>query len=204
MMDCAAFENRLTEVLAGELDPATSRGVLTELEDHAANCAECGAATEWVELAALPAAERDPVEPPSAAYWDGFNASVARRVESRAERAPATGWRPLAAAAAITLALAAGWYLRGRVAPEGADIAELAAQDDRSGDWSLLEELILEATPEELASALSLLPGNGWDGYEAGIRGEWLPDADELDESDQEQLMEWLDQLDQSEGRPIS
>jgi len=74
-----------------------------------------------------------------------------------------------------------------------------------------LDEMIRQATPDELAQALRGLPG-GWTGIEAsawaldetGLGGEWMPDADELDEMDRLELMEWLDQLDQSERRPTS
>ena len=203
MMDCAAFENRLTDLLAGELDPASAREVAAELERHAAGCAGCSAAAGWLEFAALSAGERDPFDEPPTGYWEDFNASVSRRIATNSRQRRAAWWRPLAAAAAIVLALAAGWVLRGRVLT--VEQTPLAAGHGASGEWSLLDEVIQEATPEELAEALSRLPGNAWDGgYEADVRGEWLPDTDELDEIDQQQLVEWLDQMDQAEGRPTS
>ena len=117
MMDCATFENRLTRLLAGELEPGAARAALAELEEHVRACPDCESAAGLVELAALPPAERDPVEEPPEGYWDGFDASVANRLQRSRSGRPGTWWRPLAAAAAIVLALAAGWILRGRVAP---------------------------------------------------------------------------------------
>jgi len=212
-MDCAAFENRLTEVLAGELDAALARTALVDLERHAGSCAACAGAAGWVELAALPHAERDPREEPPTGYWRDFNAVVARRAGVAPVSRRGTFARRLAGAAAVVLVLTAGWVLRGRLAPapEPGALAVVPGPSP-SGAWSLLEEAIRDATPEELAAALGNLPSGTWEGFpaigwrlgDADLNGEWLPDAGELDEIDQEQLLEWLDQLDQAEGRTTS
>lgn len=150
MMDCAAFENRLTEWLAGDADPATGLAALDELKRHAASCPHCAGAVHLVELATLPVAERDPVGDPPTGYWEGFNASVERRIDTRPVTRGNPKTRTLAAAAMILLALAAGWFLRGRFPSGPEKPAEVAQQEA----WNSLEEVIREATPEELASTL--------------------------------------------------
>ena len=213
MMDCASFENRLTEMLAGQTGDAPRPATLAELKRHAEECTECNGAGALVELAALPPEERDPVEVPPESYWEGFNASVARRLDQVAAGRSGGGWRRFAAAASVAVALFSGWFLRGWLDPGTTpEPPVVAVGENRStSDWSRLDEVIRQATPDELAEALRGLPG-GWTGIEAsawtleetGLGGEWMPDADELDEIDQSELMEWLDQLDQSERRPTS
>jgi hypothetical protein len=206
MMNCASFENRLTEMLEGQTGDAT----LAELRRHAEECPACNGAAALVELAALPVQERDSLELPPDSYWEGFNASVANRLDRDAARRPAGGWRRYAVVATVVVALSAGWFLRGWL-DSGAPPDGPRATERGTPEWSRLEDMIQQATPEELADALRGLPG-GWAGIEAsgwvldenGLVGEWIPDADELDEIDRSELMEWLDQLDQSERRPTS
>ena len=206
MMNCASFENRLTEMLEGQTGDAT----LADLRRHAEECPACNGAAALVELAALPVQERDSLELPPDSYWEGFNASVANRLDRDAARRPAGGWRRYAAVATVVVALSAGWFFRGWL-DSGAPSDGPRATERGAPEWSRLEDMIRQATPEELADALRGLPG-GWAGIEAsgwvldenGLVGEWIPDADELDEIDRSELMEWLDQLDQSERRPTS
>jgi len=214
MMDCASFENALTEMFGDPVDPTLQRETLADLRDHAATCAECEGAAELVELAALPPTERDPVEMPPESYWEGFNASIANRGALRAEGQSRGVLRRYAPAAAVVVALSGGWLLRGWVDPLVHEAqpqpVETASQPD-TGSWSSLDEVIRQATAEELAAALRGLPGewagleaSGWATGENGLGGEWLPDALELNENDRIELMDWLDQLDQSERRPSS
>jgi predicted anti-sigma-YlaC factor YlaD len=206
MMNCASFENRLTEMLDGQ----TGDGPLADLRRHAEECPACNGAAALVELAALPVQQRDSLKLPPDSYWEGFNASVAKRLDQDAARRPVGAWRRYAAVATLVVALLAGWFLRGWLDP-GAPSDEPRATELGSPEWNRLEDVIRQATPEELADALRGLPG-GWAGIEAsgwvlsenGLVGEWIPDADELDEIDRSELMEWLDQLDQSERRPTS
>jgi len=212
-MDCASFENQLTEMLVGQTGDAPKQATLAELKQHAEDCPECNGAGVLVELAALPPEQRDPVGIPPESYWEGFNASVAQRLEQGTAGRPGGAWRRYAAVAAVAVALFAGWFLRGWLDPGTTPEPPVAAvgAEPRDSDWSRLDEMIRQATPDELAQALRGLPG-GWTGIEAsawaldetGLGGEWMPDADELDEMDRLELMEWLDQLDQSERRPTS
>jgi hypothetical protein len=113
----------------------------------------------------------------------------------------------------VAVALFVGWSLRGWLDSGTSPEPPVAAvgEESRPSDWNRLDEVIRQATPEELAEALRGLPG-GWNSVEAsvwaldesGLAGEWMPDADELDEIDRSELTEWLDQLDQSERRPTS
>jgi len=202
-MDCSVFENRLTELLAGEVDPALKHEAIIELKRHAGHCRECGVATTLVEMAALPPRERDPIEAPDG-YWDGFNAAVGHRIDRAPASRLALGRLRLVAAAAVVLALASGWLLRGWLDPGPEQIA-VVAEETALPEWSELEEVIRQASPEELASALRGLPGGtAWALESAGIGGEWVPGADELDEFDQLELLHWLDQMDQADGRPTS
>jgi len=206
-MNCASFENRLTEWLEGQSGDAKT---LAELRQHVAECPECASAAPLVDWAALPPSERDPVEMPPQEYWEGFNSAVERRLEAQPVVSP---WRRYAVAAAVAVALFAGWFLRGWVDPGVRTEQAVIAPGEPAGDpnWSQLEEVIGQASPEELAEALRGLPG-AWSGFEAsgwlagenGIGGDWMPEADALDEIDQDVLMEWLDQLEQSERRPTS
>jgi hypothetical protein len=208
MMNCASFENRLTEMLDGQ----TGDVALAELRRHAEECPACNGAAALVELAALPAQGRDPLDAPPKGYWDGFNASVAQRLDQGAAGRPAGSWRRYAAAAALVVALFAGWFLRGWIDPGARpEQPPAAGAEPRGVDWSRLEEVIRQATPEELADALRGLPGewagieaSGWVSDESGLGGEWMPDADELDEVDRSELMEWLNQLDKSERSSTS
>lgn len=213
-MDCASFENRLTELLGGDSATDTKRETLAELKQHAASCPECHGAGVLVELAGLPPEQRDPLDLPPDSYWEGFNASVATRLdEQQASRASdGAGRRRLIAAASIVAALAVGWSLRGWIDP-GPSGARQVAEERSTADpeWSRLEELILLASPEELAEALRGLPGewsgvaaSGWNHGDSGLGGDWMPDIDDLNETDQTDLMDWLDRLESSERRPTS
>ena len=213
MMDCASFENRLTELLDGQTDDASRQATLADLKRHAEECPECGGAGALVEWAALPPEQRDPLDVPPESYWERFNASVAHRLDQGSAERSGAGGRRYAAAAAVAVALFAGWFLRGWLDPGARLEQPQAVVDEQPGasDWSHLEEVIRQATPEELAEALRGLPGewvgieaSGWVVGENGLGGDWMPDADELDEIDRLELMEWLDQLEQSERRPTS
>ena len=207
MMTCSAFENRLTEILAGELAAAETRAAIDDLRRHAEACPDCAGAAAWIDLAARPVADRDPIPDPGEAYWAGFNASVTRRVRVVPDGV-APAWRRFTVAAALVLALASGWFLRGRLAP-GGNGSSANADPQTSADWSRLEEVIREATPEELAAALRNLPGGLGEGFEAtdwdvgggGLGTDWMPD--ELDDIDRDELLEWLEQL-ELERRPSS
>ena len=204
-MNCASFENRLTELLDGHIGETAREAALAELQRHVEECPECAGAGVLVEWAALPADQRDPVEVPPESYWEGFSASVARRLDRTETSRPGAAWRRYAAVASIAVALFAGWSLRGWLDPgTGSEQSQVAAGDaSEDPEWSRLDEVIRQASPEELAEVLRGLPGE-WAGIEAsGWGGDWIP-ADELDENDRLELMDWLDQLEQSERRPTS
>ncbi|NIM01601.1 MAG: hypothetical protein GTN89_12300 [Acidobacteria bacterium] len=212
-MDCASFENRLTELLGGEADAEARHDALAGLRRHVEDCPECVGAAALVELAEAPPQQRDPVELPPDSYWAGFNASVTARLDAEPAAAPSgAGRRRLAVAASIVLALAAGWSLRGWVDPGDPNAPQLAVDgSSEDPEWSRLEELIRQASPEELAEALRGLPGewsgiaaSGWTHGENELGGDWMPDIDELNETDQTELMDWLDQVESSERRSTS
>ena len=209
-MDCSAFENRLTKLLAGEFESASARETIGELERHARTCADCADAKPWIELATLPARERDPMPDPGDDYWADFNPAVATRIG--AASVPARGpspWRRLAVAAALIVALGSGWLLRGWLDTGGVTVDE-PGDPPRTAEWTSLEEVIRDATPEELAAALRSLPGGAGGGFEvtdweldrSGL-GDWVPELDALQNIDEAELLEWLDQT-ESKGRPTS
>jgi hypothetical protein len=210
-MDCASFENALTEMLGDPTDPTLQRERLSELRAHAAGCPECRGAAELVELAALPPTQRDPVDMPPESYWEGFGASISGRMGTPPNEQPRGVLRRYAAAAAVIVALFGGWSLRGWLDPSVQPQPFETARQADSGDWSCLDDVIRQATAEELADALRGLPGewtgvqaSGWAAGESGLGGDWMPDALELDENDRLELMDWLDQLEQAERRPSS
>jgi hypothetical protein len=104
-MTCADFQRELTGLLAGE----PGGGRVDELRAHARDCETCGEAGDLLDWAALPTAERDPIDEPDAAYWDAFDERVHRRIAVERTRSPRS-LRIWATAASLALVLLAGWW----------------------------------------------------------------------------------------------
>ncbi|HKQ62330.1 MAG TPA: hypothetical protein VJS92_13645 [Candidatus Polarisedimenticolaceae bacterium] len=103
MIDCASFE--------AELAGAWTADRLAALRAHASGCAKCRGSLELLRLG-----ERVPE--PDAAYWEGFDARLHRRLELEAARgAPVARRRWVWAAAALLAAFAGGTWWRWQSAP---------------------------------------------------------------------------------------
>ena len=86
-MDCATFANELERALTGALDGRDRERALTELTRHAESCRDCAGVEALLAWLGLPDAERDIVDGPGPAYWEGFNDRLRRRiVEGRVEK----------------------------------------------------------------------------------------------------------------------
>ena len=205
-MSCAEFENRLTALMAGELPEAERAGAQDALRRHAARCEACAGFDDLLDVLGRPAGQRDVVEDPGQAYWDGFDERLKRRLVEQPARPRPTRRYWVAAAAALLLALSGIWFRQlirtdaGSVAtvPPGSS-AELArALDDvlaRVPAEVAIEELeALAGSEDAWVGALGNAPYDpAWE--EPGDLGGWLfPDATNLDDAARKELLVWLEE----------
>lgn len=114
-MSCDFTRDHLDDFVAGKLDPTTEEAVRA----HIATCAECAADLEAARFLAPRTAALPREKPADRDLWVGIEPRLGRTEH----RARSTG-RILALAAALLLAVGAGWWLRGlaprapRPAPE--------------------------------------------------------------------------------------
>ena len=204
-MDCATFEDRLTELLAGEIAEQERAARLWQLREHALGCSTCAGSSDLLELMELPAVERDLVEEPGEDYWRGFGPRLERRLEAEPHRRRITlAWG--VAAAALLLALAGPWIVtRLTRDPLDAPSPVAVAPDLPVAESQLPEELveIIERASSEALDDLSLAAGPWDDGLAdpfaepaAAIFGEGslFPDPEELDPVARRKLLDWLEE----------
>ena len=192
-MDCATFENRLTELLEGRQEGEERRRRLDELRRHAARCVTCGGSEELLQLLALPPGERDLATDPGPEYWTDFDRRLRERIEAT-PRAVSTRsrWAGLVAAT-IVLALAAAWLLSGTGGDgptESPAIVDLVEEDPiDAGKTELLQPLLGSldrATAAEVTAQLDALDDPVWEG------GGPFPDLTDLDADARQELLGWL------------
>lgn len=196
-MDCAAFVNQLERVMSGALDERARQRVLPELTRHAERCHDCGGVDELLAWLALPQAERDIVEEPGKAYWDGFNDRLSRRIAEAEVGPDPTGgrwgrWVGFAAAALI-VALGVWIALRPDVDP-GATRAAAGETGNELEEPSLILPTSLVEMIQNDPSALrdyGFGAEGGWGG--SGDDAGWVfPDVEDLDPEARQELLEWL------------
>ena len=200
-MNCAEFEHRLAELMAGE-----GAAGLEELRGHARACGACAVSADLLDWAALPVGERDIAEDPGPEYWAGFNERVRSSLDVRARGSrPVLWWG--AAAAALLLLIAGPWIWR-QVGVRPADIDETVAGltveppgPPATPETSEMPEELVEMLASPLADELVL--GMPWAaalaqddepllGDPVGRGGGLFPDAAGLDDKARRELLEWL------------
>jgi len=103
-MNCESIRDRLDEFIAGTLDPASAEAVRA----HIGSCAECAADVEAAQFLAPRTASLPREKPANRDLWVGIEA----RLGGTGHGVRRAG-RILALAAALLLAVGAGWWLRG-------------------------------------------------------------------------------------------
>lgn len=168
---------RFQEVLLGAFDRAEDDAAGTwqealpaEASAHARACAECGALlTALLMLSQSHASE----EPPSE-YWQGFTASLERRLVTSTATAPRRSAGPLrfaAAAALLVGCMTLAWRFLGE--PE-----QLAGLDSGNQAEDVLA-VALAASPAELSEAVESLTGSGVDLDADDLTEATTPESDE-------------------------
>ena len=199
-MSCAEFESELARLLAGTtpddglLSDVERERMLDRLRGHARRCEACAAAMDLIDLAALPAAERDWVEDPGRAYWKEFHPRVARQIAATPAAAP--GWRRWAAVAAV-FALVAVLFVVATTRRK-----PTSATGPRSGEVTTelaeplpvsLDRMLEEAPDVELLEELDFLAGLDDASVATDGEGGWLfPDTRDLDPEMRDDLLLWL------------
>ncbi|HZN54200.1 MAG TPA: hypothetical protein VFB67_02665 [Candidatus Polarisedimenticolaceae bacterium] len=183
-MSCAAFESGLADALASS-DGGDPR-VVAALRDHAAGCPRCAPSAELIDLAALPAEERDPVDDPPPRYWSGFEARLAVRLaapERGTRRAARFG---VAVAAAIVLVVVL--ILARRPAPpppvvskEDVPAATAPAPDPAAEDVDTTDDW------DDPFAALGPI-----DAFTVDDATGIFPSVDDLSPADEERFLDWL------------
>ena len=140
-MTCEFTRDRLDDFIAGKLDPASEESVRA----HVDSCAGCAADLEAARFLAPRTAVLPREKPSERDLWSGIES----RLEPRA-RGAGRAARVLALAAALLLAVGAGWWLRG-LAP----LAPRPAPDIRAEILPYEAEVAsLRAAMNELEQAL--------------------------------------------------
>ncbi|HEX6853017.1 MAG TPA: hypothetical protein VF139_16600 [Candidatus Polarisedimenticolaceae bacterium] len=190
--DCASFESVLAEALAE--GPGAAPSVLADLRAHAGGCEACRPSLPLVAMAALPAADRDPLPEPTERDWERFD----RRLRSRLDAETSRGWTWAGAAVAATVAgaLLGAWLLRAPEVPLIAEGPKPAASDPEVANPPVkppekrpADEPSLDSFARDAWSALAL----GDDDEVEPVDGPF-PDLDKLDEKALERLERWLDE----------
>lgn len=201
-MNCATFENRMAELLSGQLDPAGRKGCLAGLKEHAAGCPDCAGCDDLLQLAGRPEGERDLFDAPPADYWETFEARLHDRIARASGVTSARrhgAW--IAAVAATVLAAAAGvWLLRDAGTAEP-DLAVRRPPAESVAQGPLPEAFartVHQASADEVAAELEVLSATVW-GADAGRvddDADWdtglFPDTSGLDSEARRELLNWL------------
>lgn len=199
-MTCAEFESALAELLSS---PGAGDSDLrwTELRAHAVSCRECAGSIDLLALAAVPAAERDPIQDPGPGYWRSFDAALARRIDG--ERRSRLLLRIVAAAAAVVGVVLIGRALFRHEPPAPVASGAGAARPpipapvtprlspSRSETAPALGSLDEPLDPDD--DALGTLGGAGaLDAFTTDAPGGILPDVDALSPDQTRRLLDWL------------
>jgi len=197
-MNCADFERRLVELIAGE-SVAEADERLRRLREHSRDCDDCRDSDDLLLWLELPREQRDPAEAPVPEYWQDFN----RRLDDRMEREDAprrlrAGWWVAAAAALVLVLVGPRFFGPDPGDPESPPIlVDSGAEIDRPMPEALVELLagtsnddLLQGIPWSVGSPSGDEPalGEPVEGRAGGL----LPDAAGLDDEGQRQLLEWL------------
>ena len=145
-MNCAQFEQQLSERLAGEIDRDRWAVQRRELLRHVDRCDACAASEELLQIADLEPSERDSWEEP--ADWDRINRAVHAQLPAPARSARPRRW--WAVAALLLVGVGGGWLLRSswETTPPAVETTL---------DWAELDAEIRAASAEEREALLRLL-----------------------------------------------
>ena len=191
-MNCAEFQNGLTELLAGELAADQRRTLAARLREHADGCPECGPADDLLEWSSLEPKNRFDDQDPGPEYWADFERRLASRIRDERPARSRTIW--LAAAAAVLVVISVVWIL----VPDGPEPSAVAVADKTPDPQEFrlpepLEDRLRERAVETPVPLEGLAAPAG---YEAVVE-----DALRLDGREREELLKWLrDQSADSKG----
>ncbi len=164
-MNCSGFEQGLARLLLEDDAVGVRAALIEELRRHGAGCPACRDSIPLIEVGALPPAQRDPFDEPTAEYWAGFDEDLRTRISAASSASagstdiPAarqSGGRRWVVAAALLAGALGIWVIARDVAgpPAAADvpIPFLVATADPLADEPLelpeaLEQLLAEADP---------------------------------------------------------
>jgi hypothetical protein len=204
-IDCAAFEGGLADLLADPGGAPDDR--LAALRRHAEGCEACRGASDLVDLAARPAADRDIVPDPGSAYWADFDRRLAVRLRVTGPRTvrlrPAT-WAGLA----IAVAAAAAIVVLLLVPREGSAVPIAASGRPPAAEAAAPvppPEGIRSATPDPEPTVDASAPagddpddGLAWTGaddpFAEAPAGALFPGVDGLSEEQRDRFAAWLRQ----------
>lgn len=134
-MSCEQYTDWIGDAVDGTLDPASR----SELDTHCAGCEACRALLDDLRAIREAAASLDRATPP-AATWDAIAAKI------HGTERHASQWFPLAAAAALVLALGtAAWFGAANVSRERANEAHVELARTAASELQLAEQHYLNA-----------------------------------------------------------
>jgi hypothetical protein len=174
-MNCAAFENDLMNLLAGELTGVERNVAIRTMREHMETCETCAASRDLLKFAATDPRDRFPDDDPGAEYWESFDARLQQRISVQPKIRWYTDRRIWAAAAVIALiAVLAGWFLIGNggepmVAVNGGGTEAIFADYDPHG----IDPTAMDTDAEA-----------GW----------LFPDTEDLDAEARQELLDWLEE----------
>ena len=84
---CENFLTTITEMLT--TDEVLTAEARQRLQEHASGCDRCHGSQDLIELAGLPATERDPVPWPDDRRFEAMRGAVQQQIESGRKRSPA-------------------------------------------------------------------------------------------------------------------
>lgn len=177
-MNCGRFEQELARLLAGE--PADDAALL----EHTASCDACAGSRDLVHWAALPQSERFDDTARDDADWERFDTRLRAKLDAENRRRRAvrrsTVWS--AAAAVCIVAMLAGWVLWKPAGPNGPIAVVEAGADPAVADEVL--DRWASGGASEVPGPTVVEPAAGWS----------VPDTDELDAEERDELLDWLRQ----------
>lgn len=98
---CENFLTTITEMLT--TDEVLTAEARQRLQEHASGCDRCHGSQDLIELAGLPATERDPVPWPDDRRFEAMRGAVQQQIESGRKRSR-RGWFVVAAAGMLLVA----------------------------------------------------------------------------------------------------